>query len=75
MLLRDLKITLYITVDEHMGLPVREWYDVTGEKTLSDAILDRLVHDVHRIELVGESLRRKQTTKNLKDFEQVEENN
>ena len=56
-------------------LPVKEWYDVIGEKTLSDAILDRLVHDAHSIELVGESLRRKQTTKNQRDFERVEEIN
>jgi len=56
-------------------LPVKEWYDVIGEKTLSDAILDRLVHDAHRIELIGESLRRKQTPKSQKDYEKVEENN
>jgi DNA replication protein DnaC len=56
-------------------LPVKEWYDVIGEKTLSDAILDRLVHDAHRIELQGESLRRKQNSRNQKDFEQLEENN
>jgi DNA replication protein DnaC len=56
-------------------LPVKEWYDVIGEKTLSDAILDRLVHDAHRIELVGESLRRKQNSKTQKGFEQLEENN
>src|SRR4030042_357013 len=56
-------------------LPVKEWYDVIGEKTLSDAILDRLVHDAHRIELLGESLRRKQTTKNQTDFKRIEEIN
>jgi DNA replication protein DnaC len=56
-------------------LPVKEWYDVIGEKTVSDAILDRLVHDAHRIELIGESLRRKQATKYQKEYEKVEENN
>jgi DNA replication protein DnaC len=56
-------------------LPVKEWYDVIGEKTVSDAILDRLVHDAHRIELIGESLRRKQMTKYQKEYEKVEENN
>ena len=56
-------------------LPVKEWYDVIGEKTLSDAILDRLVHDAHRVELIGESLRHKQTPKNQRDYEKVEENN
>jgi DNA replication protein DnaC len=42
-------------------LPVKQWYDVIGEKTIADAILDRLVHNAHRIELRGESLRRKIT--------------
>jgi DNA replication protein DnaC len=40
-------------------LPVGSWYDIIGEATIADAILDRLVHTSHRIELKGESLRRK----------------
>lgn len=40
-------------------LPVKQWYDVIGEKTVADAILDRIVHQSQRIELKGESLRRK----------------
>ena len=40
-------------------LPVANWYDVIGEETIADAILDRLVHTSHRIELKGESLRKK----------------
>ena len=40
-------------------LPVSNWYDVIGEETIADAILDRLVHTSHRIELKGESLRKK----------------
>lgn len=40
-------------------LPVSKWYEVIGEQTIADAILDRLVHDSHRIEMKGESLRRK----------------
>ena len=40
-------------------LPVKQWYDVIGEKTVADAILDRIVHQSQRIELQGESLRRK----------------
>ena len=45
-------------------LPVSRWYDVIGEKTIADAIMDRLVHGAHRIELGGESMRKKriQTT-------------
>ena len=39
-------------------LPVNKWYDVIGEKTVADAIMDRIVHSAHRIELKGESLRR-----------------
>ena len=38
-------------------LPVDKWYDVIGEKTVADAILDRLVYSSHRIEIKGESLR------------------
>ena len=40
-------------------LPVASWYDVIGEETIADAILDRLVHTSYRIELKGESLRKK----------------
>jgi DNA replication protein DnaC len=40
-------------------LPVQQWYDIIGEATVADAILDRLVHDAHRIELEGESLRKR----------------
>lgn len=39
-------------------LPVKEWYDVIGEKTLADAILDRLVHDANRVDIDGDSMRR-----------------
>jgi DNA replication protein DnaC len=40
-------------------LPVSKWFEVIGEKTIADAILDRIVHDAHRIELKGDSMRRK----------------
>ena len=39
-------------------VPVRDWYDVIGEKTIADAVLDRIVHQAIRIELFGESLRK-----------------
>lgn len=48
-------------------LPVKGWYDVIGEKTIADAILDRLVHSAHRIELKGESLRKKLNNKTEND--------
>ena len=40
-------------------LPVKGWYEIIGEKTIADAILDRLIHQSHRIELRGESMRKK----------------
>lgn len=40
-------------------IPVAEWHSLIGESTVADAILDRLVYSSHRIELAGESLRKK----------------
>jgi len=40
-------------------VPVKQWYDIIGEQTIADAILDRIVHDAQRIELKGESLRKR----------------
>lgn len=40
-------------------LPVSVWHEVIGEQTIADAILDRMVHNSLRIDLKGESLRRK----------------
>lgn len=48
-------------------LPVKGWYEVIGEKTIADAILDRIVHSAHRIELKGESLRKKLNNKTEND--------
>ena len=39
-------------------LPVSEWYGAIGDNTLADAILDRIVHNSHRLELGGESMRK-----------------
>lgn len=41
-------------------VPVDRWHDLIGDPTLADAILDRIVHTAHRIQLRGESLRKKQ---------------
>jgi DNA replication protein DnaC len=46
-------------------LPIKEWYDVIGEKTMADAILDRLVHDAHRIDIDGDSMRKNKKLRNL----------
>ena len=40
-------------------LPVSKWFEVIGEKTIADAIMDRLAHQSYRIELQGESMRKK----------------
>lgn len=40
-------------------LPIASWYDIISEATIADAILDRLIHTSYRIELKGESLRKK----------------
>jgi len=39
-------------------LPVEAWHDVIDEPTFADAILDRLVHNAHRLELDGLSMRK-----------------
>lgn len=39
-------------------LPIARWFDLIGDPTYADAILDRLVHNAHRLELSGESMRR-----------------
>lgn len=40
-------------------LPVAKWHEQIGDPTLADSILDRLVHNAHRIEMRGESMRKK----------------
>jgi DNA replication protein DnaC len=50
-------------------LPVRAWHEVIGEKTIADAILDRIVCNAHRLELRGESLRKKHQHKFIEEME------
>ena len=40
-------------------LPVEAWHQIIGEQTIADAILDRLVHSAYRIDIKGESMRKK----------------
>ena len=40
-------------------VPVDRWYDIVGDPTIADAILDRLVHSAYRIDLAGDSLRKR----------------
>jgi DNA replication protein DnaC len=42
-------------------LPVEHWHEAIGDPTLADAILDRLVHNAHRLKLAGDSMRRRAT--------------
>ena len=40
-------------------IPIERWYDIVAEPTMADAILDRLVHNAHKITLKGESMRKR----------------
>ena len=51
-------------------LPTDQWYQAIGDNTLADAILDRLMHNAHRINLKGESMRKK--LNNLTQVEHLE---
>ena len=44
-------------------LPVAQWHVQIGDPTTADSILDRLVHNAHRIEMQGESMRKRKNTK------------
>lgn len=48
-------------------LPTEQWYASIGDNTLADAILDRLMHNAHRLELRGESMRKRQAASLKKD--------
>jgi DNA replication protein DnaC len=39
-------------------LPITRWHEQIGDPTLADGILDRLVHNAHRIEMKGDSMRK-----------------
>jgi DNA replication protein DnaC len=57
----DLRSTLIAS-----QIPVEKWHSVIGDPTLGDAILDRLVHNAHKIVLKGDSLR-KMNKKNMEE--------
>ena len=44
--------------------PSSNWYDMVGDPTIADAILDRIIHTAHTIELCGESMRKLRSKKN-----------
>ena len=47
-------------------LPIENWHAHIGDPTIADAVLDRLVHSAHRLELKGKSLRKLRAAKNVK---------
>lgn len=53
-------------------LPVRAWHDAMQDPTLADAILDRLVHNAYKLELKGESMRRKRSVLDQKTVTMTE---
>jgi DNA replication protein DnaC len=44
-------------------VPVEHWHEHIGSPTIVDAVLDRLIHGVHRVELKGESMRKLRAAK------------
>jgi len=40
-------------------MPIAKWYEYIADPTIADALMDRLLHHAHRIELKGESMRKK----------------
>ncbi len=45
-------------------VPVSMWHEVIGETTIADAVMDRIIHGAHRIDLKGESMRKKTEANN-----------
>ena len=44
-------------------VPVANWHEQIGDATVADGILDRLVHNAHRVEMKGESMRKEKAVK------------
>jgi DNA replication protein DnaC len=70
---QDVRLTLLQLLEDRYGkksiivtsqLPIAKWHEYINDPTLADAILDRLTANAHRIELKGESLRRKKIKTN-----------
>lgn len=55
-------------------LPVNAWHDMIGEPTIADAILDRIIHNAHRITLEGDSMRRQKSPPSLTENQNSEIN-
>ena len=65
---KERPILLEIIEDRHdiitSQYPASDWYDMVGDPTIADAILDRIIHTAHTIELYGESMRKLRAKKN-----------
>ena len=48
-----------------------KWHEIIVEQTIAEAILDRIVHDAHRIEIKGDSLRKKKQPKSEENIESI----
>jgi DNA replication protein DnaC len=46
-------------------IPIDKWHQLIGQPTLADAILDRIIHNAHRLQLSGDSLRKHRATKTV----------
>lgn len=69
----EIRLTLLQLLEDRYGkksiivtsqLPVAQWHAYINDPTLADAILDRMTANAHRIELKGESMRRKKRSEN-----------
>jgi DNA replication protein DnaC len=50
-------------------LPVNKWFEVIGERTIADAVLDRVTPEAHRIEIEGESMRKRRSRKSEYEYD------
>ncbi|MBA4369350.1 MAG: AAA family ATPase [Desulfobacterium sp.] len=63
---KDRKDLLEVIEDRHglmstiisTQIPMENWFEAIGDPTISDAVLDRLIHNSHKINLKGESMRK-----------------
>jgi DNA replication protein DnaC len=49
-------------------LPVKDWYNYLNNNTVADAILDRIIHSSHRVNLEGESMRKIKSNIKFEDY-------
>jgi DNA replication protein DnaC len=71
---RENRLSLLEIIEDRYGIgstiitsqiPVKDWYEIIGDKTIADSILDRIIHNSFRIELNTKESLRKKTTNNL----------